>query len=172
MVLLDSDMVAVDTACCCGDACCANDGSGCFPLNEADCLALPGRFIPGQSCDDVICASCGDCHCAFISPFLDSGSGLCYTHFDIDCSSVVTFSGVVDCGALFTSSVGTNTCCSPCSGSCTDNIIDFCNYIDPEFPFCDSFADNGCAGFTCEDPESCPSSSVGDVLGQVFDPCP
>ncbi len=161
-----------------GGACCANDGSGCFPEpDEATCDALPGRWLgDGTTCDNVVCASCGDCHCAFFGPVINV-VGICYESYSIDCEGMLALGSSVDCSAIYAAQSGTSTCCSPCDGSLTCDFNSFCNYIDPMFPVCDTYFSPGCESvLTCETtddpPVPCNSSSTGASLGQVFDACP
>ncbi len=80
MVLLDSDLVATSTDCCCGGACCYF--GTCYSVDETTCNDGGGHWKPGHTCDEEdLClgACCFPNHTCNISDVDDCvGDGYTY----------------------------------------------------------------------------------------------
>lgn len=96
LVLLHSDLVATDAACCCTGACCITTDPFCVDTTSVHCTELGGTFQGlGTSCPSVCCGHPG------------------VTHMDIS----TEFSGALTSGC--------NNCDSP-SWDCTDTASGAC----------------------------------------------
>lgn len=139
-------------------------------LNSGMVLLDSGLVATSVDCCCGALCSCGDCDCAFSSPYFNPDDGLCYTHFENVCG-VITYSGtVVDCGALFALETLNSSCCAPCSGSISAMNISFCNCVIPDFPFCDAT----CTGDGCTTPlvcDGCLRTNILEVSHQADPPC-
>ncbi len=162
--------------CTSGGACCPTDGNLCFIApDEATCEAMSGRYLgDGTTCDGVICATCGECICSGFPPFPD-GMGGFWTHQEVDCDGMITFSGATTAGTSYAIQISSQRCCDPCTGSgfdCTGTF--FCDYTDPMFPVCNAFISSGClepVDCSSDPPGPCETSTIQDLFGLADPPC-